>query len=91
MSSLIFGFMHVTNIITMGQPVNQTIVQIIMACFMGMGLGAIYLRTNNIWTVVFLHFFYDFSINMVNMNITTSCFAHQEQLPSIEEKKEKSI
>ena len=84
MSSLIFGFMHVTNIITMGQSVDQTIVQIIMACFMGMGLGAIYLRTNNIWTVVFLHFFYDFSINMVNMNITTSCFAHQEQLLSFQ-------
>ena len=80
MSSLVFGVMHVTNIITMGQSVSQTIVQIVMATFMGMGLGSIYLRTNNIWTVVLLHGFYDMALTFSGMNATTSCFAHSADM-----------
>lgn len=78
-SSLIFGFMHITNIITAGQSVTFTLVQIIMAVFMGLGLGSIYLKTKNIWTVVILHALYDFSITMSQLNITRNCFSPSEE------------
>ena len=82
-SSLIFGLMHITNIITMGQDVAGTFVQIIMAVFMGFGLGATYIKTKNIWTPIFLHGFYDLAISLMDVNKTISCYTEVEQLPWI--------
>ena len=82
-SSLIFGLMHITNIITVGQDVAVTFVQIIMAVFMGFGLGATYIKTKNIWTPIFLHGFYDLAISMLDINKTISCYTEVEQLPWI--------
>ena len=70
-SSLIFGIMHITNIGT--QSLLETILQIINATTMGFLLGSVYYKTKNIWSVIFLHAFYDFSIMIGDMNYVKDC------------------
>lgn len=73
LSALLFGFMHITNILA-GQSVASTIAQIVMATVVGIYLGIVYLKTKNIWTVVILHGLYDFSLSLTNINVTSTCF-----------------
>ncbi len=73
LSSLIFGGMHVTNIWIGGQTVFETAIQIFQATAMGMMLGAIYYRTKNIWSVAFLHGFWDFAIFLEEVNRLREC------------------
>ena len=73
LSSLVFGGMHITNIWFAGQGVFQTFNQIIQAVAMGMLLGGIYYRTKNIWSVAFLHGFWDFAIMLDEINVIRSC------------------
>ena len=61
LSALVFGFMHITNILY-GQTVFETITQIIQTLGMGYLLGSVFYRTRNIWSVIFIHAFYDFSL-----------------------------
>lgn len=73
LSSLIFGGMHITNIWVGGQSVIDTISQIIQASGMGFLLGTIYFRTKNIWSVIFLHGFWDFAIFLGEINVIKDC------------------
>lgn len=61
-SGIIFGLMHLGNIYTMGQDIPVTISQALSATGTGIFLGLIYYKTKNIWSVIFLHGFWDFSL-----------------------------
>lgn len=61
-SGIIFGLMHIGNIFTVGQAVSTTITQVISATGTGIIFGLIYYKTKNIWSVVFLHGLWDFSL-----------------------------
>lgn len=71
-SSFIFGLMHIMNFIA-GQELIPTIAQIISATIAGMAFGAIYYKTKNIWSVIFLHAFWDFAIFFGEINVSTTC------------------
>ena len=71
LSSLVFGFMHIMNLGT--QTLFETILQIINALSLGLLLGSIYYKTKNIWSVIFLHSFYDFAIFLGEMNLVKDC------------------
>jgi len=66
-SSLFFGFMHITNAFA-GQSLFDSILQVIQTTGVGLLLGVIYYKTKNIWTCVFLHGFYDFCIMLADIN-----------------------
>lgn len=57
-SGLVFGLMHITNILS--ADVVGVLVQVFAATFMGMTLTAIYFRCRNIWVLIFIHGFVDF-------------------------------
>ena len=61
-SGIIFGLMHLGNIYTAGQDIPSTISQALSAAGTGIFLGLIYYKTKNIWSVIFLHGFWDFSL-----------------------------
>lgn len=71
-SSLIFGVMHFINILA-GQSIPETIIQVIQATGAGIYLGSIYYRTKNIWGVIILHSFYDFSLLLSDVNLIKDC------------------
>lgn len=71
-SSLIFGLIHLSNIIA-GQDVFTTIIQVIQATSAGLLLGSVYYKTKNIWAVIFLHSIYDFSLMLGDMNLIKDC------------------
>ena len=53
-SGCIFGFMHMINAFSVGEPASA-LIQSISAAVIGMAFCAIYYRTKNIWVCVFLH------------------------------------
>ena len=59
LSSLFFGAIHLLNLFSAPWMLNATIAQVFYATFIGVFLGVLYLRTNNIWVVVFFHAIYD--------------------------------
>lgn len=61
-SGIIFGLMHLGNISSFGQDFPTTISQVITAAGTGIVLGLIYYKTKNIWSVIFIHGFWDFSL-----------------------------
>ncbi|UQS84696.1 CPBP family intramembrane metalloprotease [Apilactobacillus apisilvae] len=65
-SSFLFGLMHFINFIFMAQSLPNTIVQVINATAFGFIASAIYIRTKNIFLVMFIHFFTDFSVGILN-------------------------
>jgi len=67
-ASLIFGCMHITNVLA-GQTLFETLIQIAQATCFGMVFGIIYYRTRNISLNIFLHGFYDFGISFATNNI----------------------
>ena len=67
-ASLIFGCMHITNVLA-GQTLFETLIQIAQATCFGMVFGIIYYRTRNITLNIFLHGFYDFGISFATNNI----------------------
>ncbi len=71
LASIIFGVMHITNVGV--QTLFETILQIINAFAVGLLLGSVYYKTKNIWSVIFLHAFYDFSIFIGEMNLIKDC------------------
>ena len=71
LASLIFGLMHIINIGS--QPLFETILQIINAFSIAVLLGSVYYKTKNIWSVIFLHAFYDFSIFLGEINLVKDC------------------
>lgn len=73
LSAFIFGGIHISNIWIGGQSVIDTIAQIIQATGIGFLFGAIYYRTKNIWSVVFLHGYWDFALFVGELNIIKAC------------------
>ncbi len=59
-SSVIFGLIHLTNAFS-GVSVEGAFYQAISVIGAGFYMGAIYIRTNNIWCNVILHAFLDFA------------------------------
>ena len=72
LSAFIFGAMHITNIFN-GQTVFETLMQVVQATSLGFLLGSIYYRSKNIWAVIFLHAFYDFSFMLPEVNSLKDC------------------
>lgn len=64
--------MHISNLLT-GQSLFQTITQILQATSIGILFGSIYYRSKNIWSVIFLHSLYDFSIMLSDINLVKDC------------------
>ena len=71
LASLVFGVMHIVNLSS--QTFFETLLQIINATALGVLLGSIYYKTKNIWSVIFLHAFYDFAIFLGEMNLVKDC------------------
>ncbi|URZ09124.1 CPBP family intramembrane glutamic endopeptidase [Clostridium felsineum] len=59
-SSVIFGCAHISNVLS-GVHLKAAFIQAMGTIAVGALLAAIYLRTRNIWVVIFLHAFMDFS------------------------------
>lgn len=53
-SALLFGLIHVTNAFV-GAPLDSSIFQAFYSFAMGMTMGAVYLRTGNIWVPIIIH------------------------------------
>ncbi|MDR3598751.1 MAG: type II CAAX endopeptidase family protein [Clostridium sp.] len=60
LSSIIFGAAHVTNAFS-GISIKSALIQAGLVSMLGALLAAIYLRSRNIWVVVIIHAFNDFS------------------------------
>ena len=73
-SSVIFGAMHLVNALTTSQGLLLTVFQVINAMSLGFYLGIIYYKTKNIWSVIFLHAFYDFALLISEVNMVKDCF-----------------
>lgn len=71
-SGVIFGVVHLSNALG-SQGIITTIMQVLQASSLGILLGSIYYITKNIWSVVFLHSFYDFAILIGQVNIYKDC------------------
>jgi len=69
---VLFGACHMTNMLS-GVGLESALVQSEMASFLGMLLGAIYLRTGSLWFVMFLHAWNDFGALLASgfFNINT--------------------
>ncbi len=74
LSSLVFGCMHFLNVFS-GQTFFQSLMQVFQTTALGFLLGAIYYRTKNIYSVIFLHGFFDFGIMLGEMNMLRDCTA----------------
>lgn len=59
LSALVFGFTHASNMIS-GAALSTSIVQSLYAAGVGLLLGAVYLRTGNLWPTIIAHFCFDF-------------------------------
>lgn len=72
-ASIVFGSMHLINVLTTSQGLVFTILQVINAISLGFYLGVIYYKTKNIWSVIFLHAFYDFALFLGEVNMVKDC------------------
>ena len=70
--------MHISNIWVGGQTVVETVLQIVQATAAGVLFGSVYYRSKNIWSVVFLHSFYDFTIMLGSVNALKDCHSVNE-------------
>lgn len=63
LSSLFFGLIHFTNLMT-GASFTGVLIQVISATCIGMYFASIYLRSGSVWTPAFLHGFYDLAVSV---------------------------
>lgn len=68
-SGIIFGLIHFINVSSQGFA--GTLTQVLNASATGILWGFIYYKTKNIWTVVFLHGFWDFSLFLADLSPVT--------------------
>jgi membrane protease YdiL (CAAX protease family) len=61
-TSICFGLSHYLNLFTTNMSFIDVTIQVIGALGVGMLFGAIYARCNNLWSVIFIHGFWDLSI-----------------------------
>jgi len=71
-SSIIFSLTHITNLLA-GQDMLTTMMQVVQTFALGFLLGSMYYISGNIWSVIFLHGFYDFSILIGDVNLIKDC------------------
>lgn len=63
-SSVLFGATHILNLFDNPEEINSTIAQTVGSIFIGVFLGALYLRCRNIWVVVFYHTLIDIATDL---------------------------
>ena len=73
-SGIIFGVAHLTNIFS--QDLITTIMQVIQSSAIGILFGSVFYISKNIWSVVFLHSFYDFAIMLGEVNSYKDCVSN---------------
>ena len=66
-SAVLFGLMHLSNILLTGQPVSLTIYQALNATLVGLFLAVTYVYTGQLWLVMLMHFTSDW-ISFVTSN-----------------------
>ena len=81
-SGVIFGLLHTINIYTGGMSISGAIVQVLSAAASGIVFGVIYYKTKNIWSVVLLHAFWDFSL-LLSTNSVVKSFTPSVELNTI--------
>ena len=69
--------MHIMNIFA-GQDIYSTIMQVIQTIGLGYLLGVIFYRTRNIWSCVFIHGIFDFSIFLSEIGTFDACSYSKE-------------
>jgi len=62
--SAIFGIRHLLNLITMPDTIILTLAQVVFTFMAGLYLCAVFLRTQNIWICIAIHFLEDFSVSI---------------------------
>ena len=73
-SGVIFGLIHFINVSSNGFA--GTVTQVLSASASGILFGFIYYRTKNIWSVVFLHAYWDFMLFLAQLSPVTSVSAN---------------
>ena len=58
-TSVIFGVTHLSNVIALSVPLWARMMQVFGTLFFGFFLGALFLRTGNIWVCILIHTVYD--------------------------------
>ncbi len=71
-SGVIFGAVHLTNLLA-GQDLLTTMMQFVQTMAIGILFGTVYYKTRNIWAMIFIHSFYDFSVLLSEVNLITNC------------------
>ena len=59
-SSVIFGVLHIGNIFS-GHGVVSTLIQVFYSTILGIVFAAVYIRTQNLWSIAIIHGIVDFS------------------------------
>ena len=73
LSSILFGGIHFVNFFTTSQGLVMTFAQIVQATASGMFLASLYFKNQNIWSVIFIHAFYDFAILLSSSALVKDC------------------
>ena len=63
-TSVIFGVTHLSNVIALSVPLRARMMQVFGTLFFGFFLGALFLRTGNIWVCILTHTVYDLLPNI---------------------------
>lgn len=79
LSGFIFGLVHLSNLL-MGQDVLTTMMQFFQSMAIGILFGTIYYVSRNIWALIFLHSFYDFTVLLGEVNLVTGC-SYMDNVP----------
>ena len=79
MSGLLFGLFHLVNVFS-GQDLFTSIMQVIQTSAIGILFCSVYYASRNIWSLVFLHSFYDFSILLGEVNSYKDCINNTDVL-----------
>ena len=71
-SGLLFGLFHLVNALS-GQDLFTSLMQVIQTSAIGILFCSVYFASRNIWSLVFLHSFYDFSVLLSEVNSYKDC------------------
>lgn len=66
-SSVLFGLKHINNLLTYPNQIVTTGAQILFAGMAGMYLAAVYIRSQNIWVCIFIHFLEDIAVTIMEL------------------------
>lgn len=77
-SSFLFGIVHMINYINGHAYFRPTIAQVFYATFLGIFMGAVYVRCKNLWVVILLHGLFDFAAEFWEVVTPTYSFHMQD-------------